>query len=912
MSKRMKSFKRWLVECICTAFLPDHFFEAVFGFGKHRGSSPADIPADYLRWALDNVTDPYKMTPQLRAEIQQVLGVSGAPQVPQARPTGPTLGFGKHRGVPLSQVPPSYLQWALETIDDPGRMPPNLKAAIQQVLGGAAAPERPEAPQAAGVPKGADWYLTKTIREIPALKLPADVDLAMAKVDKENWKFVALDADEQRMWDMGTMPVADIGGSIERRTDEQGGLITAKKPRDLLKIIKPPGAEDTGVLPEHKITPEGRKIEERFQQMLASEGPAHMIINALAGTGKTTTLRHLAWKFGQSGQKWLYLVFNSKNQEEASERGVFPKASREHCDVTVRTTNGFGGDILDANQIAPTQRIIQFTYYNKASMIADGTQFQAYVTNLGIPNPERMPSQYRSSKEMWGLLRGIRYQFKQVVLKLVGLVKSFAVDPRKEDQLESAIDNVADQYDLDTELEESKDRLEKMANPQYYNEAISSMMGVDDFLGHDFTDQIKKATIWMLQKTMPHEVSQEFLAKGERRKGGRAAGRWEDLPEEQRKFDLKTMRDFNDDLWFSAIHADELDWTKPQKWDVVLADEVQDFNEAQKIMLEKLSQTGAKIVAVGDPFQSIYRFRGADAKAFQNLSSTLQSLSADPQGAEQTLSKNFRSKEEVLKHVRKKTIVKNLERGKPYKRKGNVTDCEYQYDDIFSQLKNETEHTGGEPMKQTAFIARTNEPLAHAALELLTEGIPFVIIGKDIAGDLINHLAKVSRINNLYDDSGLDELIYAMREYHEDKREKWGGEARKSGQLKEVAEVTNALTSAAEQLERGSTIGDFKAWLKARLGGANMDTKKGRAKLKRQIEEQNPVVLTTAHKAKGMEYERVYILRDDLFPHPKALKSGIPAELEQEENARYVAYTRAMDELHIIDPEGQPGYEKGK
>jgi len=106
----------------------------------------------------------------------------------------------------------------------------------------------------------------------------------------------------------------------------------------------------------------------------------------------------------------------------------------------------------------------------------------------------------------------------------------------------------------------------------------------------------------------------------------------------------------------------------------------------------------------------------------------------------------------------------------------------------------------------------------------------------------------------------------------------------------------------------GKNIGQFKAWLKANLSGLDVaENERDLMEYRRKVEEQNPVILTTAHKSKGLEFSRVYILRDDQFPHPKAQR---PEDLAQEANAKYVAYTRAMDELHILDLEGQPGYTK--
>ena len=54
------------------------------------------------------------------------------------------------------------------------------------------------------------------------------------------------------------------------------------------------------------------------------------------------------------------------------------------------------------------------------------------------------------------------------------------------------------------------------------------------------------------------------------------------------------------------------------------------------------------------------------------------------------------------------------------------------------------------------------------------------------------------------------------------------------------------------------------------------------------------VYLTTVHGAKGLEAERVFIVRPDLMPHPKAEEEW---ELEQEYNLKFVALTRAKQEL---------------
>lgn len=59
------------------------------------------------------------------------------------------------------------------------------------------------------------------------------------------------------------------------------------------------------------------------------------------------------------------------------------------------------------------------------------------------------------------------------------------------------------------------------------------------------------------------------------------------------------------------------------------------------------------------------------------------------------------------------------------------------------------------------------------------------------------------------------------------------------------------------------------------------------------------ITLCTVHKAKGMEWQRVYILdHNKLMPSKWAKR---PWQKEQEKNLMYVAYTRAKFELAFID-----------
>lgn len=56
--------------------------------------------------------------------------------------------------------------------------------------------------------------------------------------------------------------------------------------------------------------------------------------------------------------------------------------------------------------------------------------------------------------------------------------------------------------------------------------------------------------------------------------------------------------------------------------------------------------------------------------------------------------------------------------------------------------------------------------------------------------------------------------------------------------------------------------------------------------------------LSTIHSVKGMEFDCVYIIATRLLPHP--FSKGSPIQRQQENNLKYVAYTRAKKKLYYM------------
>lgn len=805
------------------------------------------------------------------------------------------FNFGKFKGKHHSEVPRPYLQWALQNINDPKFMDDNFRHEIEQYLGNRVASKPTATPSKSVSPVAAqsrNWVFAKVVGQNNQNLQPND-HVAMSRRTDGNWDFVTLDGKERT----GTLAGSEISKIVQSVKDADNKPI--QSPDYSSWVTRPEKKPQSRTLAPEQMSDEQKSIDQQFEQNLRSEGQNHLMISAKAGTGKTTMLKHLAWKYGNPRQKWLYLVFNTKNKVEGKQK--FPPW------VEVATTNGFLGNLLESpanrNKIKQTERTVKMIggdegpKLEKARLIVDGKDFTSLMKSMKIPGKEAASKINAGDSDMrtlQSLLQAIQYSFKEVVLKLLGLVKSFNGDPRNKPALEKIINKIYESYDIETGLDDVKERISKYDG--YFAERavanLKSALGYD-FMGKDYKEEITKATIWMLEQTMPH-ASQQMHKKG------------------QTDYKLGQFRDFNDDLWFASAHAEELSWPK---YDIVLADEVQDFNENQKVVLKKLHDAGAKVmVAVGDARQSLYRFRGADGQAFDNIAKQMTDLSNNKKNVVHSLSTNYRSCPDILDYVHNRTGIK-INAGKKSKNDGNcvVTDQEMHYDDSFDQLKREK---SANKIKNTAYISRTNEPLVHAALKLLGNGIPFIIVGKDIAKDLLKHVDKVMRMTRVGDADDVQELYQKLDEFHQKETDFHGGSSAKKGYLQELGDTTKALIASIENFSpiqndryneyESKTVGQFKEWLKKNLNGYNVDeNERDLATFNQKVEKENPVILTTSHRSKGLEFERVFILRDDLFPHPRAKR---PEDLEQEANSQYVAYTRAMDELHVLQLDGQPGY----
>lgn len=300
----------------------------------------------------------------------------------------------------------------------------------------------------------------------------------------------------------------------------------------------------------------------------------------------------------------------------------------------------------------------------------------------------------------------------------------------------------------------------------------------------------------------------------------------------------------------------------PDPFDYVFIDEYQDLNPGQVAFVQRLVRPGGRIIAIGDPQQGIYAWRGADRSAMDRLERDL--------GAKVLpLSVTYRCPVAVVNHV--KRFVPDLE-ARPGAPEGEVRDRDM--DELFGPYG---------PNRGDFVLSRTNKELAGVCMGLLRKHVPAVIAGKDVGKKLVD-LVEESRANTVAE---LEMWMSTLLKDESDRIAKIADDGEKAAAQEHFDELL-------DEVESVRAVAEGETQVVAVLQALNMmfsDT----------IDEdyaKNIVVCSTVHKAKGKERDTVWLLRSSFF------KPGGPAAgFEEEQNIYYVAATRARERLFIVrDP----------
>lgn len=816
--KRLNGFTEWLIETILQQ-------EAVMRFSQRfKDKDVNEVPAGFWQWLLQKMEETPNWTPAIEDDNGRRMTKD---QV---------LSLARSKASVQSSAQQSTQQSDEPSIEEKPQSGPWVLGRIIELSDSGLKHKYPALPKVGtyivATKLGNDWTLMTKNGQTTKVH-NNDMRLVVQSVKGSNNKPVT-DLNPENLWKL--VPSDDEVEVIEKPTDLLPNAVEIEVP---------------GRLPASKMNEYNRKIENSFLKT-----NKNIVINALAGTGKTTALRHLA-SYKRPGEKWLYLVFNKKNQVEATR--LDPKTNRRPFPqgVEVLTTHSFLGRVLEQN--AKLGKIPKTALHDgkgqspKMSEILDEGWFEEKAKNtLDIP---------------WKKIFNLKLRVK----KLASLSKSFNVNPKDSKEAMNLLDRLIDSYNIETTLSSDAE----LEAAEIHGRELK-----------DYRDEVLEMTFDVIRRMVPGGSSDPHH---------------------------NTVRDHDDTLWWAALHADELQFPH---YDVVLADEVQDFNKNQQIMLKKLMESGARIIAVGDPHQSIYRFRGADNDAFNNVEAIAHN---SENGAEtHMLPINYRSGKNIIDYANRKTHMKDLEEDKRLKagmsHEGEVTENK-SYADVIDTVKEEwdKDKTFTHP---TAILARTNAPLLATAMELLRNGVPFQIVGREFLDEIMKFIKAVTGVGKNYNNYPILEFRDKINEYVADKEEAWQGKVKKQDELEELITIADSLNGVIRYLEENNwkdpvdgghsglikDASSFSDFLRKRFGGLDVQENDKDADKYEKIKDK-VITITTGHRSKGLEFDRVFIIRNDLYESPKGEN---PEEIQQERNGQYVAYTRAKKQLHVINDK-QPG-----
>jgi DNA helicase-2/ATP-dependent DNA helicase PcrA len=391
------------------------------------------------------------------------------------------------------------------------------------------------------------------------------------------------------------------------------------------------------------------------------------------------------------------------------------------------------------------------------------------------------------------------------------------------------------------------------------------------------------------------------------------------------------------------------------RFDHVLVDEYQDTNRLQSTILMALKPQGHGLTVVGDDAQSIYSFRAATVRNILDFPTQFS-----PPATIITLDRNYRSTQPILAAANgviglaRERFTKNLRTERESSAKPQIITIRDEADQARAIVERVLDHReGGARLKEQAVLFRTSSHSGPLEIELTRRNIPFVKFGglKFLdAAHVKDMLALLRFVENPRDrvagfrlmqllpgvgpasaQKALDHIVtspdpitaLALAPSPPRAAHDW------RGFIDVVSEIKSGRAGWPAELELA------RRWYEPHLDRIHEDSPTRRADLI-QLEsiaagypsrerflteltldppdatsdqagvpllDDDYLILSTIHSAKGQEWKSVYVLNVVDGCMPSDLGTGTSAEIEEERRLLYVAMTRAKDDLHLMVPQ---------
>jgi DNA helicase-2/ATP-dependent DNA helicase PcrA len=389
------------------------------------------------------------------------------------------------------------------------------------------------------------------------------------------------------------------------------------------------------------------------------------------------------------------------------------------------------------------------------------------------------------------------------------------------------------------------------------------------------------------------------------------------------------------------------------RFDHVLVDEYQDTNRLQSSILFALKPGGHGLTVVGDDAQSIYSFRAATVRNILDFPTQFS-----PPADIITLDRNYRSTQAILSaangviDLARERFTKNLWTDRATGTKPQLVTVRDEADQARYIVERVLENReSGALLKQQAILFRTSSHSGPLEVELTRRNIPFVKFGglKFLdAAHIKDMLALLRFVENPRDRVAGFRLMHLIPGVGPTSAQRAldhiGGSADPIAALGDAPCPPRAgddwklFVAAVADIRHSNWPADLeraRLWYEPHLERIHEDAETRHADLiqleqiasgypSRQrflteltldppdatsdqagvpLLDEDYLILSTIHSAKGQEWKSVYVLNVVDGCMPSDLGTGTSPEIEEERRLLYVAMTRAKDDLHLMVPQ---------
>jgi DNA helicase-2/ATP-dependent DNA helicase PcrA len=419
----------------------------------------------------------------------------------------------------------------------------------------------------------------------------------------------------------------------------------------------------------------------------------------------------------------------------------------------------------------------------------------------------------------------------------------------------------------------------------------------------------------------------------------------------------RQVLDYDDLLlyWYHLMAEPALAAEIGAQFDHVLVDEYQDTNALQAGILRAMKPDGAGLTVVGDDAQAIYSFRAATVR---NILDFPQQF-ARP-AAVITLEENYRSTQPILDAANAviglaiERYAVQLTSRRPSHQKpvlATVEDEMVEVDYVVERILEQRE--AGVALRRQAVLFRTAHHSDALEVELARRNIPFVKFGglkfleaahvKDllcilrwaenpsdsiaafrvlqmlpgvgpaVAARALEHVRaagqRVAALGAFEPPAAAREMWPRFTELMArlaDPATAWGGQVHLVRDLydpllEQLYDAAHARIGDIQQLEQIASEYPTRERFLTELTLDPPEATGDRAGP--PLLDEDYLILSTIHSAKGQEWDVVYILHCADGCIPSDMSTGKPEQIEEERRLLYVAMTRARDELHLVHPQ---------